>query len=63
LNLDNLLIEQKVLPLTSAMRQAGNPSSVDRLRKREMSVFKRTFPGKSPAHRIAAERWQQAEKI
>ena len=27
-----------------------------------MSVFKRTIPGKSPAHRIAAERWQKAEK-
>jgi len=31
------------------MRQAGNPSSVDRLRMREMSVFKRTIPGKSHA--------------
>ena len=38
------------------MRQAGNPSSVDRLRMREMSVSKRTIPGKSPAQRIAAER-------
>src|SRR5690606_18123275 len=31
------------------MRQAGNPSSVDKLRMREMSVFKRSIPGKSPA--------------
>ncbi|WP_121667378.1 hypothetical protein [Mesonia aquimarina] len=45
------------------MRQAGNPSSVDRLRMREMLVFKRTIPGKSPARRIAAERWQQVEKM
>lgn len=44
------------------MRQAGNPSSVDRLRMREMLVFKRTIPGKSPARRIAAERYPQAEK-
>ena len=44
------------------MRQAGNPSSVDRLRMREMLVFKRTIPGKSPARRIAAERCAQAEK-
>src|SRR5690606_40781786 len=34
---------------TAAMRQAGNPSSVDKLRIREKSVFKRTIPGKSPA--------------
>jgi len=38
------------------MRQAGNPSSVDKLRIREMNVFKRTIWGKSPARRIAAER-------
>jgi len=41
------------------MRQAGNPSSVDNLRIREMSVSKRTIPGKSPARRIAAERYMQ----
>jgi len=41
------------------MRQAGNRSSIDRLRIQEMSVFKRTIPGKSPARRIAAKRWQQ----
>ena len=40
------------------MRQAGNPSSVDRLRMREMNVFKRTIPGKSPARRIAGERYK-----
>jgi len=34
---------------TAAMRQAGNRSSVDKLRIREMSVSKRTIPGKSPA--------------
>ncbi|HLW41975.1 MAG TPA: hypothetical protein VKY82_06370 [Flavobacterium sp.] len=45
------------------MRQAGNPSSVDKLRIREMSVSKRTIPGKSPARRIAAERWATFEKI
>ena len=39
------------------MRQAGKIASVDKLRIREMSVFKRTIPGKSPARRIAAERW------
>ncbi len=44
------------------MRQAGNPSSVDRLRMREMLVFKRTIPGKSPARRIAAERYHTFEK-
>jgi len=38
------------------MRQAGNRSSIDKLRIREMSVFKRTIPDKSPARRIAAER-------
>ena len=43
------------------MRQAGNPSSIDRLRIREMSVFKRTIPGKSPARRIAAKRYGQLE--
>lgn len=40
---------KKVRVVTSAMRQAGNPASVDKLRMREMSVFKRTIPGKSPA--------------
>src|SRR5690606_24230386 len=44
------------------MRQARNPSSVDKLRMQEMSVFKRTIPGKSPARRIAAERCQQYKK-
>ena len=48
--------KNKNLPPTAAMRQAGNPSSVDNLRIREMSVSKRTIPGKSPARRIAAER-------
>ena len=43
------------------MRQAGNPSSVDRLRMREMLVFKRTIPGTSPARRLAAERYQKYE--
>ncbi len=51
----------KKLWVTAAMRQAGNPSSVDKLRMREMSVFKRTIPGKSPARRIAAKRYLQAE--
>ena len=40
------------------MRQTGNPSSVDSLRIREMSVSKRTIPDKSPAQRIAAKRYQ-----
>jgi hypothetical protein len=44
------------------MRQARNPSSVDKLRMQEMSVFKRTIPGKSPARRIAAERCATFEK-
>ena len=39
------------------MRQAGNPSSVDRLRMREMFVSKRTKRVKSPARRIAANRY------
>lgn len=47
---------------TTAMRQAGNRSSIDKLRIREMSVFRRTIPGKSPARRIAAERYVQAEE-
>ena len=47
---------KEVRVVTTAMRQAGNPSSVDKLRIREMSVFKRTIPVKSPAQRIAAER-------
>jgi len=37
------------------MRQAGFSSSVDRLRMREMSVFKRTFWGKSPARSHSRE--------
>jgi len=37
------------------MRQAGNRSSIDRLRIREMSVFKRTIPGKSPARSHSRE--------
>ena len=37
------------------MRQAGNPSSVDKLRMREMSVSRRTFPGKSPARSHSRE--------
>ena len=41
------------------MRQAGNPSSVDRLRMREMFVSKRTKRVKSPARRIAANRYRQ----
>ena len=41
------------------MRQAGNPSSVDKLRIREMLVSKRTILVKSPARRIAAKRYGQ----
>lgn len=37
------------------MRQAGFSSSVDRLRIQEMSVFKRTIPGKSPARSHSRE--------
>ena len=35
------------------MRQAGKSSSVDKLRMREMFVFKRTIPGKSPARTLS----------
>lgn len=34
--------------LTSAMRQAGNPSSVDRLRMRERFRFQKNISGQKP---------------
>ena len=37
------------------MRQAGFSSSIDKLRKQEMFVFKRTIPGKSPARTHSRE--------
>jgi hypothetical protein len=46
---------KKALLTTTAMRQAGKPSSIDRLRIREMSVFKRTNLVKSPARSHSRE--------
>lgn len=47
--------------ITSAMRQAGNPSSVDKLRMRERFRFQKNDTSKNSARRIAAKRWQQAK--
>jgi len=45
----------KAEPLTTAMRQAGFSSSIDKLRIRERFVSKRTFSGKTPARSHSRE--------
>jgi len=47
---------------TSAMRQAGNRLRLIDYGCENGFVFKRTFPGKSPARRIAAKRCSQLKQ-